>query len=114
MYCEEACRLLGIAPAAAAASASIDALAARTSLRLYFIDKGVCILGLDVPQIRKNYWEPVRGVDECIALIQLRKHEWLREVARLKLDMRAVTLAHMEAEDEVVENPQPALFTAFI
>ena len=97
VYCEEACRLLGIVPAAAAAPASIDALiAARTSLRLYFIDKGVCMGCLDVPQIRKNYWAPVRCVDECIALIiQLRKHEWLREVARLKLDMRAVTLAHM-------------------
>jgi len=109
---QEAFRLLGITPVVDAPSASTDALiAARTSLCVFTIDKGVCVLGLEVPHIHRNYQAPIRSVDECVNLILLQKHEWLREVARLKLDMQAVKIAHMEEEDEVVENPQPALFT---
>jgi len=117
VYPEEVCRLFGVEakcdfgvfrPTAAVAAE----LAARTSLLVRFVDKGVHVLGLEVPEMQRNYWAPARSVDECVALIQLRKFEWLREVARLKLDMRSVTLAHMEDKDEVVANPEPTLIIA--
>ncbi len=111
VYVEEACRLFGISPPVDDASYAkvVAQIESRSSLRLYSIDKGVLVLGLEVPEIERNLWAPARSVDECIAIIQLRKHEWLREIARLKFDMASVTLAHMEDDNEIVDYPQPTL-----
>lgn len=121
VYVEEACRLLSVTldddgrrwwPTPALVR--VETIAARTSLRLISMDKGLCVLGLEVPHIDENFTAPVRDVDECVALILLTKSEWKREVARIKMDLRSVTIAHMEAESEVVENPQPALFVGVL
>jgi hypothetical protein len=113
VYFDEARRLLCVPPDLVAdiynSGRADEYIAARTSLRVFALDKGVCVLGLEVREVGQNLWAPVRSVDECVALIQVRKYEWLLEVARLRMDLSEVTLAHMEDEDEVVENPQPAL-----
>lgn len=77
-------------------------------IKIYCLDKMVYALGYTLEgQVRANVFEPAQSIDELCALLQLKKYEWIRTMELVGVDLGTVTLAHIEAEDEVVAHPEP-------
>jgi hypothetical protein len=85
-------------------------LAKFTSLRLKWIDKNQCILGLEVANFASRFWLPLLSVDEAIVQLVQTKLKFKEEVARLNLDLSSLTFCHMEDADSEQEFPEPCLF----
>ena len=80
-----------------------------TTLRLYYLDKGVWILGFGFDHLHYNLWEPMRPVEESLACVLRAKGEWVNEMTALGIDLSSVTIARMESASKIVQNPQPIL-----
>ena len=77
-------------------------------IKLYCLDKLVYALGYSLEgQVCANVFEPAQSIDALCALLQLKKNEWIRSMQLVGVDIGTVTLAHIEAEDEVVAHPEP-------
>lgn len=87
-------------------------LKTKTTLRVFWIDKGVYILGFEIDEICANLWAPLTSFEDSLAHLAAKKAEWLAEVTRLGIDRRRVSIAHMEAESEIAENAEPVLINA--
>lgn len=87
-------------------------LKTKTTFRAIWLDKGVFLLGYEIDEICKNMWRPEISFEDSLAHLALKKAEWLEEAARLGMDRRRVSVAHMEAESKIVENAEPLLITA--
>jgi hypothetical protein len=85
-------------------------LAKFTSLRLKWIDKNQCILGLEVLNFASHFWLPLLSVDEAIVQLLQTKLKFKEELARLNLDLSTVVFCHMEDEDSEQTFPEPCLF----
>jgi hypothetical protein len=110
LYSDEIARLLkDVLKGWSSASGFNHLLERCTSIRVYDLDKYVMVLGFELNEFRSNLWGPTRSVEELAALLQLKKGEWMREMKKLGVDLSSVTLARMEDEDEVVQNPEPFL-----
>jgi len=86
--------------------------AAFRGIRVFWVGKNVHILGYTVDEFQGNLWAPTRSVEELCALMQVKKFEWIRALKSLGVDLSTVTLARMEAEDEVVSFPEPFMMQA--
>lgn len=72
----------------------------KSKLRYYPIDKGFNILGFEV------YGDKMSVENLCILLLSL-KSQFVEEMKSLKIDLSRVSIARMEEEPEIVENPSP-------
>ena len=88
-----------------------EILKEKTTLRVHRLDKGVFVLGYEIPEIRANLWAPMKTVEESLVLILSRKVDWLNEINRIGMDLSKVRIAHMEAESEFLFNPEPVLIS---
>jgi hypothetical protein len=81
-----------------------------TSLRIHWIDKGVWILGFHLESIDRRYWKPLLSVEDAmISILEAKKH-FVEEVKRIQLNTSVVEFAYMEDGEEIVYNPEPAVF----
>jgi len=81
-----------------------------TSLRIHGIDKGVLILGFYLKSIDRRYWKPLLSVEDSIIAILQAKMSFVEEVKRIQLNISVVEFAYMEDGEEIVYNPEPAVF----
>lgn len=81
----------------------------KTHLSLHYLDKGVYILGYELPEIRQNLWGPMNTVEESLVLILSRKVDWVNEAKWIGMDLSKVLIAHMEDKSEVVHYAEPVL-----
>jgi len=81
-----------------------------TSLRIHWIDKGVWILGVHLESIDRRYWKPLLSVEDAIIGILEAKKHFVEEVKRIQLNTSVVEFAYMEDGEEIVYNPEPAVF----
>jgi hypothetical protein len=88
-----------------------DILAQKSSLRVHCLDKGVYVLGYEIPEIRDNLWRPMKSVEESLVLILSRKVDWLNEVKRIGMNLSKVLIAHIEDKSEFLFNPEPVLLS---
>ena len=81
-----------------------------SKIGIHFLDKGVYVLGYEIPDFWKNIWgRPTISVEDSVIRILQKKKEGKADVKELGLDLSTVPLARMEQEDEIVENPEPFL-----
>lgn len=87
-----------------------DYLSGFTTLRVHWIDKNVCILGYNLKSINSRYWSPLLlAEDAAIAILQA-KRDFMKAIRQANINISVVTFAYMEYSDEIVYNPEPAVF----
>ena len=81
-----------------------------TNLQVHWIDKNVCILGYNLKSINSRFWSPLLlAEDAAIAILQA-KRDFTKEIRRSNMNISVVTFAYMEYSEEIVYNPEPAVF----
>ena len=85
-----------------------EILKEKTNLRVYGYDKGVFVLGYNIPEI---CWAPMKTVEESLVLILSRKVDWIDEVKRIGMDLSKVRITYTEAESEILFTPEPMLLS---
>lgn len=83
----------------------------KTSLGVYYLDKGVYVLGYEFPELRDNLWAPMKSVEENLVSILSRKVDWLNETKRIGMDLSKVKIEHMEDKPEFLFDPDPVLLS---
>ena len=79
-------------------------------LRLYEIDKGLCVLGLAVKALH-NYAPDYMSVDDTIITILNYKKKVVRRLQAANADLSDFDLEVMESEPIHVKNPSPMAMT---
>ncbi len=87
-----------------------DYLSGFTTLRVHWIDKGVCILGYDLKNINSRYWSPLLVAEDAAIAILRAKREFTNAIRQANINISVVTFEYMEWGEEIVYNPEPALF----
>ena len=82
-----------------------------STLNYVWIDKNQCILGFDVKNVARQFWD-VKSVDDVLLELLETKQRFKQEISRLNLDLSTVTFCHMEEEDTIHHNPEPCVFFA--
>lgn len=85
---------------------NIEAYIRSKRLRLYEIDKGLCVLGLAVKPLT-NYAPDYKSVDDTIIIILNYKKRVVRRLNAAKADLSDFDLEVMESEPIHVQNPSP-------
>jgi hypothetical protein len=91
-------------------TADIHAYIRSKRLRLYEIDKGLCILGLAVKALH-NYAPDYISVDDTIIAILNYKKKVVRRLQAANADLSDFELEVMEDEPIHVQNPPPMAMT---
>jgi len=86
---------------------NIDAYIRSKRLRLYEIDKGLCVLGMAL----KNYAPDYMSVDDTIITILNYKKKVIRRLQAANADLSDFDLEVMESEPIHVKNPSPMAMT---
>ena len=89
---------------------NIEAYISSKRLRLYDIDKGLCVLGLAV-MLLSNYAPIYTNVDDTIITILNYKKKVVRRLIAAKADLSEFDLEVMESEPIRVQNPSPMAMT---
>lgn len=89
---------------------NIDAYIRSKRLRLYMIDKGLCVLGLAVKELH-NYSPDYMSVDDTIITILNYKKKVIRRLQAANADLSDFDLEVMEGEPIHVKNPSPMAMT---
>jgi hypothetical protein len=79
----------------------------KYGLNFYYLDKGFCVVGIEVNNNLGNIWYDHKNIDDCIiGLIQLKK--LVKEKFESSgIDLSRIEITHMEGEDVIVSNPEP-------
>ena len=80
-----------------------------STLNYVWIDKNQWILGFDVQNVTRQFWD-VKSVDDVLLELLETKQRFKKEITRLNLDLSTVTFCHMEEEDTIHHNPEPCVF----
>ena len=83
----------------------------KAGLTLYWIDKNLNILGLEVKEVA-NAWDKYTSVDDALMLILQKKKEVTKLFEAAGVDLSDIMIEVMEGEPYRAFNPQPFLFTA--
>jgi hypothetical protein len=89
---------------------NIYAYISSKRLRLYEIDKGLCVLGLAVKSL-SNYSSKYLSVDDTIITILNYKKKVMRRLLAASADLSEFDLEVMESEPIHVKNPSPMALT---
>lgn len=100
---ETACELFNV-------SKDVVSVIEKTGLNFYTIDKGLCILGLEVVEVG-DVWSTFVSVDEALVFILKYKMKVCELLKKAGIDLSDFMIQHMEGEPERVYNPQPCLIT---
>jgi hypothetical protein len=79
-------------------------------LKLSWIDKNLCILGLTVDDAG-DLWGTFVSVDDALVLILQKKKQVTNALKEAGVDLSELMIEHMEDEPERVFDPQPYLIT---
>lgn len=91
-------------------SVNIEAYIRSKRLRLYEIDKGLCVLGLAVKSLT-DYSPNYMNVDDTIITILNYKKKVVRRLNAAKTDLSDFDLEVIESEPIRVQNPSPMAMT---
>ena len=105
VYFETALKLIPPSP-----GTNLNDQLATQGLTLYEIDKGVCILGLEVPEIHISD-RAYQSVDDGLRHILDAKKKVVAGLKALNANLSRFEIAPMEEETIWVENPEPYLIT---
>lgn len=90
----------------------LEAVIGKAGLKLSWIDKNLCILGLTVDAVA-SLWDTFVGVDDALILILQKKKEVTQRLKGAGVDLSELWIEKMEEEEpELVFNPPPYLTTA--
>ena len=90
----------------------LEAVIGKAGLKLSWIDKNLCILGLTVDAVA-SLWDTFVGVDDALILILQKKKEVTQRLKDAGVDLSELWIEKMEEEEpELVFNPPPYLTTA--
>ena len=89
----------------------LEAVIGKTGLKLSWIDKNLCILGLTVDAVA-SLWDTFVSVDDALILILQKKKEVTKCLKDAGVDLSELWIEKMEEEPELVFNPPPYLITA--
>jgi hypothetical protein len=81
----------------------------KPSIRLYYLDKGVCILGLKLEDAYQNLWKRHDTLTETLKAILDAKLIFKENVKALGMDLSEVWIEYMEDGTELQKNPEPTL-----
>ena len=83
----------------------------EAGLKLSWIDKNLCILGLTVDAVA-SLWDTFVSVDDALILILQKKKEVTKCLKDAGVDLSELWIEKMEEEPELVFNPPPYLISA--
>ena len=89
----------------------LKAVISKAGLNLFWIDKNLNILGVEVTEVAK-VGETFVSVDDALVLILQKKKEVTRLFKETGVDLSELWLEKMEEEPELAFNPQPFLISA--
>jgi hypothetical protein len=104
---ETACKMFGVEKEYH--TRTLETAVEKNGLEFHWIDKGVCILGLEIKEVAK-LWE-FTSVDESIGLIMAHKLKFVELVEKAGLDISELLIERIESEPLLVKNPPPYLMT---
>jgi len=88
---------------------TLETVVEKKGLEFHWIDKGVCILGLEIKEVAK-LWE-FTSVDESIGIIMAHKMKFVELIEKAGLDISELLIERIESEPLLVKNPPPYLMT---
>ena len=88
----------------------LDAAVDATGLKFHWVDKNLCVLGLEIKEVA-NLWTTYTSVDDSIGIIMKYKSKFVELVQKAELDISEVVIERMEEEPVLVNNPPPYLIT---
>ena len=88
----------------------LDSAVKANGLQFHTIDKGLCVLGLEIKEIADLCGKPV-SVDESIGIIMKYKMKFVELIEKAGIDTCALVIERMEEEPLIVKNPPPYLIT---
>jgi len=88
----------------------LDTAVDATGLKFYWVDKNLCVLGLEVKEVAHR-WDSYTSVDDSIGIIMKYKSKFVELVDKAQLDISEVVIERMEEEPVLVNNPPPYLIT---
>lgn len=89
----------------------LEAVIGKAGLKLSWIDKNLCILGLAVDAVAR-LGDIFVSVDDALILILQKKKEVTQRLKDAGVDLSEVWIEKMEDEPELVFNPPPYLISA--
>ena len=89
----------------------LEEVIGKTGLKLSWIDKNLCILGLTVDAVA-SLWDTFVSVDDALILIIQKKKEVTQRLKDAGVNLSEVWIEKMEDEPELVFNPPPYLISA--
>lgn len=81
----------------------------ESALTFTYVDKGVCILGIELEQPHRNLWDRENSFDKTMKAIYEAKITFAAEVKRLGIDLSEVWIEYMEDGELLRKNPEPTL-----
>ena len=89
-----------------ALTAANEYLEPISEIQIHYLDKGLCVFGFKIEETG-DVWNRYINVDELIQQLTTLKTQFKEEMEHMEVDLSEVTLAHMEEEPEIVNNPLP-------
>ena len=88
----------------------VPQIIAKSGLEFYSIDKGLCILGLNVKQVHYSAVTYCSADDSIVAIMETKK-KVTELIEKAGLDLSELEVSFMEEESFVAKNPQPYVIT---
>ena len=87
-------------------SDDFEKVLAKFNIGLFGVDKGLCILGIQVPEL-SDLWEKFVHVDKALALIVKTNNKLITLLKKAKANLSEFDIQEMEGEPQRVRNPKP-------
>jgi hypothetical protein len=100
---ETACKLFNV-------TEDVVPVIEKTGLKLYTIDKGLCVLCLEIVEV-SDHWNTFVFIDEALVYILKYKMKMCDLIKKANIDLSSFIIENMKGEPEHVHNPQPCLMT---
>lgn len=80
-------------------------------IRIHSTDKGQYVLGYELEEFDNVFDNTMLDVDDAIIMLLNKKRKLMNELSQIGVDMTNVEIEYMEGGSEMVENPQPKVFS---